>query len=97
MVRLVAIYVFADAVGIVFGGALRGAGDTFWTMVISVSGHWLMTFASAALIRGMRVGPRAAWCAMVAVVLGLGLVLYLRFRSGRWRLLRVVGGESLPS
>ncbi len=97
MVRLVAVYVFADAVGIVFGGALRGAGDTFWTMVISVSGHWLMTFASAALIRGMRVGPRAAWCAMVAVVLGLGLVLYLRFRSGRWRLLRVVGGESLPS
>jgi hypothetical protein len=64
MVRLVAIYVMADAVGIVFGGALRGAGDTFKTMLLTVSGH------------------------------AVGASLYLRYRAGRWRRIRVL--EAVP-
>ena len=32
----------ADAMMVVFSGALRGAGDTFWTMCISVGLHWLL-------------------------------------------------------
>jgi MATE family multidrug resistance protein len=90
MVRLVAVYVFADAVAHVFGSALRGAGDTFWTMVISVSGHWALALAAMALIRGARVGPRAAWGSIVFLVIGLGAAFYLRYRTGRWREMRVV-------
>jgi len=91
MVRLVAVYVFADAVANVFGSALRGAGDTFWTMVISVSGHWALAAGAMVLIRVVRVGPRAAWGTIVVLVIGLGLAFYARYRSGRWRQMRVVG------
>jgi len=90
MVRLVAVYVFADAVANVFGSALRGAGDTFWTMVISVSGHWALAAGAMVLIRVVRVGPRAAWGTIVVLVIGLGLAFYARYRSGRWRQMRVV-------
>lgn len=90
MVRLISVYVFADALAVVFGGALRGAGDTFWTMVLSVSGHWILTLAAVVLIRGMRAGPRAAWAVVVVLVLGLGLTYYLRYRAGRWRSMKVV-------
>lgn len=90
MVRLVAMYVFADAVAMVFGSALRGAGDTFWTMVISVSGHWVLALGAMVLIRVLKVGPRTAWGTIVVLVIGLGLAFYLRFRSGRWRSMRVV-------
>jgi len=91
MVRLVAVYVFADAVANVFGSALRGAGDTFWTMVISVSGHWALALGAMVLIRVVRVGPRPAWGTIVVLVIGLGLAFYARYRSGRWRNMRVVG------
>ncbi len=91
MLRLVAVYIFADAVANVFGSALRGAGDTFWTMVISVSGHWALALGAMVLIRVVRVGPRTAWGTIVVLVIGLGLAFFLRYRSGRWRNMRVVG------
>jgi MATE family multidrug resistance protein len=37
MVRMIAVYVIADGFALVYSGALRGSGDTFWAMVISVS------------------------------------------------------------
>lgn len=90
MVRLMAIYVFADAMGIVFGSALRGAGDTFWTMVISVTGHWVMALVTLSLIYVFDAPPRTSWIATVLLVVCLGTTFYLRFRSGRWRTLTVV-------
>ena len=90
MLRLVAVYVFADAVINIFGSALRGAGDTFWTMVISVSGHWALALAAIFMIRVAKVSPRAAWGSVVFLVVGLGLAFYLRYRSGRWRTMHVV-------
>jgi MATE family multidrug resistance protein len=94
MVRLVAVYVFADAVANVFGSALRGAGDTFWTMVISVSGHWVLAFATMILIYKAQVAPRTAWGGVVGLILMLGLAFYLRYRSGRWRSMHVVEAPS---
>jgi len=96
MVRLISIYVFADAIAIVFSSALRGAGDTFWTMVLSVSGHWVFTITAAVLIRICGAGPRTTWVVVVFLVLGLGSAFFLRFRSGRWRTLRVVSPPALP-
>jgi MATE family multidrug resistance protein len=90
MVRLISLYVFADAMTIVFGGALRGAGDTFWTMVISVSGHWALAATSFVMIKALDFSPRATWLAVVALVMLIGLMLYLRYRTGKWRMLKVV-------
>ena len=90
MVRLIAVYVFADAMVNVFGSALRGAGDTFWTMVLSVSGHWVLTLSAMAMIHVVKAGPRAVWMMVVVLVIGLGSAFSLRYRSGRWRTLRVV-------
>jgi len=90
MVRLVALYVMADAVGIVFGGALRGAGDTFRTMILTVSGHWALALAGILLVRVFHVPPRVTWTVVVALVICLGVILYLRYRGGHWRRIRVV-------
>jgi MATE family multidrug resistance protein len=95
MVRLVALYVSADAIGIVFGGALRGAGDTFRTMLLSVSGHWAMALAGLLLVRVLHAPPRVTWGLVVVLVMGLGMVLFLRYRTGHWRDIRVV--ETTPA
>ena len=90
MVRLVSVYVFADAVGLVFSGALRGAGDTLMTMVISVSSHWLLTLSGLILVRGLHAPPRVAWSVVVVLVWSIGLAFCARYRTGRWRHIAVI-------
>ena len=78
-------YVMADAVILVSGGVLRGAGDTRWLMVASVSLHWAMLVAQFLIIRVFELGPRISWMAFVALVLAIAFVYALRLRGGRWR------------
>jgi MATE family multidrug resistance protein len=78
-------YVMADALIIVCGGILRGAGDTRWLMVASVSLHWAMLVAQFFIIRVYELSPKVSWIALVALVFAIALVYVLRLKSGRWR------------
>jgi MATE family multidrug resistance protein len=71
-------YVMASAVIIVSGGILRGAGDTRWLMVASVSLHWAMLVAQFFIIRVFKLGPRVSWIAFVVLILAIALVYALR-------------------
>ncbi len=78
-------YVMADAVILVSGGILRGAGDTRWLMVASVSLHWAMLVAQFFIIRVFEFSPKVSWVVFAALILAIALVYALRLRSGRWR------------
>jgi MATE family multidrug resistance protein len=78
-------YVMADAVILVSGGVLRGAGDTRWLMVASVSLHWAMLVAQFFIIRVFALGPRLSWLAFAAMIFAIALVYALRLYGGRWR------------
>ncbi|MDJ0698710.1 MAG: MATE family efflux transporter [Woeseiaceae bacterium] len=78
-------YVMADAVIIVSGGVLRGAGDTRWLMVASVSLHWAMLVAQFFIIRVLELSPKVSWVALCILVLAIALIYSLRLRGGRWR------------
>jgi len=87
-----AVFQTFDALGIVYAGALRGAGDTVWpgivTMVYSwtfiVGGGWLMTVIAP---QWTSVGP---WIGAAAFIICLGLTMTWRFESGAWRGIRLV-------
>ncbi len=78
-------YVMADAVILVSGGVLRGAGDTRWLMIASVSLHWAMLVAQFFIIRVFQLGPRISWLAFVAMILAIAVVYAWRLNGGRWR------------
>jgi len=78
-------YVMADAVILVSGGILRGAGDTRWLMVASVSLHWAMLVAQFFIIRVFEFSPKVSWLAFVTMILAIALVYALRLKGGRWR------------
>lgn len=78
-------YVMADAVILVSGGILRGAGDTRWLMVVSVSLHWAMLVAQFFIIRVFKLSPEVSWVAFCALVFAIALVYALRLRSPQWR------------
>ena len=78
-------YVMADAVILVSGGVLRGAGDTRWLMVASVSLHWAMLVAQYFIIRVFRFSPKVSWLILVAMILAIAVVYALRLKGNRWR------------
>ncbi|MFA7536626.1 MAG: MATE family efflux transporter [Desulfuromonadales bacterium] len=90
MLRLAALYVLADAVVVVFSGALRGAGDTFWAMCVSVGMHWLLVPVLVLLLNVLDLSPRTAWSALILFFLAFSGVFYRRFRGGKWKTLDVI-------
>ncbi len=80
-----ASYVLADAVILVSGGVLRGAGDTRWLMVASVSLHWAMLVAQYFIILVFEFSPKVSWIAFCVLVLTIAVVYALRLKGGRWR------------
>ena len=78
-------YVIADGIILVSGGILRGAGDTRWLMVASVTLHWAMLVAQFFIIRVFGFSPKVSWLAFVTMILAIAVVYAWRLRSGRWR------------
>ena len=93
MLRLASLYVMADAMLLVFSGALRGAGDTFWAMCISVTFHWVLVSVLYVLLRLFNVGAFWAWLVLCMIFMMFSIVFYLRYRGGKWQTLRVVEPE----
>ncbi len=90
MLRLAAIYTLADITQLVFSGALRGAGDTKVTMYISVSMHWVLAVASVVMIRYLQVPPLKMWIFFISFVVVLGVMIFLRFKSGKWQHIKLI-------
>jgi len=94
MIRIAALYVFANGIMVVFAGALRGAGDTFWCMIFMVLMHWVLVSGLYLAISVLHLGPRIGWTVLVVLFLGFPFVLWHRWRSGKWEGL-IVSGSSL--
>ncbi len=75
-----------DGMGIVFAGALRGAGDTHWvagiTITLSLCVFAPLSLGSVAFTNLESLGP---WLAGTVNVILLGLALWWRFAQGKWR------------
>ena len=95
MIHLISVYVFSIAVMTVFAGALRGAGDTFWTMLISVFGHWVMGLTVIIMSRALDCTPKQTWVGMVFAVTFLASLFFIRYIHGSWRNIKVVKQEPL--
>jgi MATE family multidrug resistance protein len=79
-----------DAVGVLNGGALRGAGDTRWPFVVQTLLAWGL-FLPAAWIGGALLdgGLLGAWIGGVVYVAALAAALQWRFQSGEWQRARI--------
>lgn len=91
LLRIVALYCVFDACYMVFTSALKGAGDTRYIMWLSVALAWaLMVLPSWIGLTWFGVGLFGLWGFICAYVIVMGLVFFLRFRTGRWKTMRVI-------
>ncbi|MDD5724655.1 MAG: hypothetical protein PHX28_00705, partial [Candidatus Omnitrophica bacterium] len=84
------IYVLVEAMLCVFIGALRGAGDTYWAMRMSVLLHWMMVGVLAFIVRFLRLPAETGWAAVVLFFLVFSGIVLARYRQGKWRKMRMV-------
>jgi MATE family multidrug resistance protein len=90
MIRIASLYVLAEAVMVAFVGALRGAGDTHFTMIASVSAHWLFVPILYLALNVLHLSVAISWLLLVIFFLLFCLVLVFRFRSGKWKNIKVI-------
>jgi len=95
MLVFAAFWQLFDAVNMTVGEALRAAGDTVWCMTARIVLAWLV-FTPAAWVAVFRFGGgiTATMISLIGYVALLGVTLSLRFASGRWKSINLVGGES---
>ena len=87
-----AIFQTLDAIGIVYTGALRGAGDTFVPGLVTAVLGWAVIvgggYAMTRVFPGLEsTGP---WIAATAYLVILGVFVALRFERGGWRRLHLL-------
>jgi MATE family multidrug resistance protein len=94
MLVLAAFWQLFDAATLTFSEALRAAGDTTWPMAARLILAWLVftPLAWAAVFR-FGAGAEGVMLMLIVYVAALAVLLALRFATGRWKSIDLVGHE----
>ena len=78
------------AVEFAIGGALRGAGDTLFPLVVIFVGLFVCRLIPAgAMVTWWDVTVEMVWCALIADWTVKAAMLLVRYRKGKWKELEV--------
>jgi putative MATE family efflux protein len=73
----------------IINGVLRGAGDTFFPMIITILSLWVIRIPASYLL-SLKIGTLGIWWGIpVAWVFGV-IASYIYYKTGRWKLKAVV-------
>lgn len=92
LLAIVAAWGVFDAVSLMYGGALRGAGDTRFVVMVSGSLAWLFWIPGVLYLYAVHhAGIVTLWLFTSVYVAIFGLVFLLRFRTGVWKHIDLLG------
>ena len=75
---------------LIISGGLRGAGDTVWTLVATFVGVMIIRVLLAYLfVRVLGMGLIGAWIATFVDQFTRWIVIYLRFRTNKWKFITI--------
>ncbi len=96
LLRFVAIYSIFDALAVVYASALRGAGDTLFPMLLTLFSSWcIMVLPAWLMLQWSEPTLQQMWLAPTAGIIVAGLLMWLRFRSGKWTQFRITDPDPL--
>jgi len=86
LLRFIAVYTLFDALGIVYSGAIKGAGDTRFVMwSLGLTALLILVLPTYISMEFLDAGLYAAWTFITLYISSLSLVLWLRYRQGKWK------------
>ncbi|MEX1097390.1 MAG: MATE family efflux transporter [Planctomycetales bacterium] len=94
LLRFLAAFSFFDAMAVVFGSAIRGAGDTRFSLAYTTFTCWVLMALPTAIATIWFGGSLiVSWWACTTYIVALGAGFMLRFHRGRWQSMRVIEAE----
>jgi MATE family multidrug resistance protein len=95
LLRFVAVYSIFDTFTIIFASAIKGAGDTRFTMfAILFMSLFVFVLPSYVALLWLDAGIYAGWGIASTYIASLGLLFFFRFLRGKWKSMRVI--EEVP-
>jgi MATE family multidrug resistance protein len=90
-----AVFQLFDAFGIIYTGALRGAGDTLWPSVATIVYSWTFIVGlgwglAVHVPQWESLGP---WIGAAVFIIFYGVTMSFRFEGGAWRKIRLVAAS----
>jgi len=99
MMVFAAVFQVFDGMCVSYNSGLKGAGDTRWPAMVSVSLCWLVVVGGGWL--AVQLWPDAKsfgpWGASTTYIIILAMVLGYRWRSGAWRRIKLFAPEREPA
>jgi len=93
LLRFVAAYLFFDAMSVIFASALKGAGDTWFVMIVSNGLVPLVPVLSFLGVYFFGLGLFWCWTIISGWVCLLALIFFYRFRLGKWQNMHVIESD----
>jgi MATE family multidrug resistance protein len=91
LLSLLAIYMIFDGGQIAFQSAIKGAGDTAFVMKVFIALSIILVIIPTYLIINVfKLGVYAVWLMSMAYVITLIIIFYFRYKSGKWKKMRVI-------
>lgn len=90
LLKFVALYCLFDCFTLIYLGALKGAGDTLFIMVLMTVGCIIMA-AGALVAIFVWESLYGLWAMLTAYIGLMGLGAYLRYKKGGWKNIKLLG------
>ncbi|MFP4057439.1 MAG: MATE family efflux transporter [Candidatus Brocadiia bacterium] len=98
MLVLAAVFQAFDALGIVCNGALKGAGDTRFPVVVGIASGWGVLLPLGYLLTyPLGLGYVGAWSAAAIHIALVGSLFFWRFASEAWRKIDIFKGHGVQA
>jgi Na+-driven multidrug efflux pump len=88
--RMAGLFVLADGFFILYGNAIRGAGDTRYCMIAMAVNGWCVFAIPCIVAYKLGAGYYTLWGILVFSVFSIAAILYLRYRTGKWKNMKVI-------
>jgi putative MATE family efflux protein len=89
VLKILALAQPGQSTQLTLAGALRGSGDTMYPLYASIIGIWVFRVGATFLfVNVFGWGLIGAWIALVTDQYIRSVIIYLRFRSGKWKYIR---------
>lgn len=96
LLGFVALYCLFDSITIVYCGALKGAGDTFFVMYNMTFNCLFVLLLPAYVLKILGYwNLYSLWSLFTFYIICLAICSYWRFRQGKWRSMRLVHNDEM--